>query len=140
KAFVLGYEKLTCKIIPKEGRTRLITQALGFNFTEFVIRLAEDPVELEDGHGVICSVYDTDGELLVRGRRMVFIKGADADDRLQGLTRDKRMRVIGIPRISLKLVQYRLDHKDDKKFDVSPLEWNLPYEMIIVDAGRLDDD
>ena len=139
KAFVLGYEKLTCKMIVKEGRTRLITQALGFNFTEFVIRLAEGPVKLDDGHGVICSVYDTDGELLLRGRRMVFIKGTDADDRVQGLQKDKRMRVIGIPRISLKLVQWRLDNKD-KKFDVSPLEWNLPYEMIIVDATRLDDD
>src|SRR5262249_14151624 len=84
KAFVLGYEKLTCRIVPKGDRTRIITQALGFNFTEFIIRLDEDPKTLDDGHGVICSVYDTDSELLVRGRRMVFIKGTSADDHLEG--------------------------------------------------------
>lgn len=143
KAFVLGYETLPCKIVSKNGRTRIITRALGFNFTEFVIRLSEDPVKLDDGHGVICSVYDTDGELLLRGRRMVFIKGTAADEQVQDLTKEKRLHVIGIPRISLKLIQWRLDHQNDKddtgkpKFDVSPLEWNLPYEMIIVSATHI---
>jgi hypothetical protein len=142
-AFVQGYERLPCKIIPKAGRTRIITEALGFNFTEFVIRLAEDPVTLSDGHGVICSVFDTDGELLVRKRRMVFLKGTKADDALNGMSKEGRLRVTGIPRISLKLVKWRLDHKDDKKddgsprFEISPLEWKLPYEMIIVAATRL---
>jgi hypothetical protein len=140
KAIVLGYETLPCKLVPKNGRTRIITRSLGFNFTEFVIRLSEDPVPLEDGHGVICSVFDTDGELLVRGRRMVFVKGTDADDQLQGLKKDRRMRVTGIPRISLKLVQWRLEHQDDPGFDVKPLEWRLPYEMIIVAATPLGGD
>jgi hypothetical protein len=138
KAFLQGYETLPCKITSKNGRTRITTRALGFNFTEFRIRLDEDPKPLEDGHGVICTVSDTDGELLVRSRRMVFMKGTDADDRLQGLTKGKRMQVIGIPRISLKLVQWRLTTKE--KFDTSPLSWNLPYEMIIVSATRLDED
>ena len=44
-----------------------------------------------------------------------------------------------MPRISLKLVQWRLDHKEGKDdegkpFDINPLEWHLPYEMIIVAA------
>jgi hypothetical protein len=140
KAFVLGYEKLTCKIIPKGERTRIITESLGFNFTEFVIRLGENPVKLEDGHGVICSVFDTDGEFLLSGRRMVFLKGTDADDQVQGLKKGQRLRVIGIPRISLMLVQWRLEHKDDKEFHVSPLEWRLPYEMIIVSAKQVNGD
>ncbi len=138
KAFVLGYEKLTCKIVPKNDRTRIITRSLGYNFTDFVIRLNEDPVELEDGHGVICSVYDTDGELLLRGLRMVFIKGTAADEEVAVHKKDARLRVTGIPRISLKLLQWRLDHKDDPKYDVSPLEWHLPYEMIIVAAAALE--
>jgi hypothetical protein len=140
KAFVQGYERLTCKIVPKNGRTRIVTEPLGFNFTEFVIRLGEDPVPLEDGHGVICSVYDTDGELLLRGRRMVFMKGTQADNQVQNLKKDKRMHVIGIPRISLKLVQWRLDHQSDAGFDVSPLDWRLPYEMMIVSATPLSGD
>jgi hypothetical protein len=144
KAFLLGYEKLTCKIIPKQNRTRIVTESLGFNFTDFIIRLGENPVLLkdeqgkEDGHGVICNVYDTEGELLVKNRRMVFLPGTNADEQLQELTKGKRLEVTGIPRISLKLIQYRLDHKNDQ-FDISPLEWNLPYEMIIVAAKHLPD-
>src|SRR5262249_53992597 len=34
KAFHLGYETLRCKIVPRGSRTRIITQALGFNFTD----------------------------------------------------------------------------------------------------------
>ena len=77
---------------------------------------------------------------------MVFIKGTEADDKVQNLKAGKRLRVTGIPRISLKLIQWRLKHKDDKdengapKFDVSPLEWHLPYEMIIVAAAAPDAD
>jgi hypothetical protein len=138
KAFLLGYEKLTCKIVPKDGRARIITRSLGVNFTNFVIRLNEDPVKLEDGHGAICSVYDTDGELLMRGRRMVFIKGTAADSEVAVLKKDGRLRVTGIPRISLKLIQWRLEPKNDPKYDVSPLEWHLPYEMIIVAAAPLE--
>jgi hypothetical protein len=139
KAFLLGYEKLTCKIVPGNARTRIITQSLGFNFTEFIIRLGEDPVALEDGHGVICSVFDTDGELLLRGRRMVFMKGTEPDSGVAGLKKGQRMHVIGIPRISLKLIQWRLDHRNDQ-FDVSPLDWRLPYEMIIVSATPVEGD
>jgi hypothetical protein len=138
KAFVLGYEKLTCKIVLKNNRTRIITRSLGYNFTDFVIRLNEDPVKLEDGHGVICSVYDTDGELLLRGLRMVFLKGTAADEEVAVHKKDARLRVTGIPRISLKLLQWRLDNKDDSKYDISPLEWHLPYEMIIVAAKALE--
>jgi hypothetical protein len=135
KAFIQGgYEKLTCKIIPKGDRTRITTRSLGYNFAQFVIRLNENPVELEDGHAVICSVFDHEGELHFRGRRMVFIKGTAADTEVAVLKKDARLRVIGIPRISLKLVQWRLDHRNDPGHDVSPLDWNLPYEMIIVAA------
>src|SRR5205823_11489298 len=36
EAFLPGYEKLTCTIIPKKDRTRIITEASKFNFTDFV--------------------------------------------------------------------------------------------------------
>ena len=149
KAFVLGYEKLPCKIIPQKGdRTRIITQSLGFNFTEFAIRLDGNVVGLDDGgHAAICTVFDTDGELLVRNRRMVFMEGTNADDEVQGKKKGDLLQVIGIPRISLKLIWWRLQNKnatdkDGNPFDISPLEWRLPYEMIIVAAkpfsGALD--
>jgi hypothetical protein len=141
KAFIQGgYEKLTCKIVPKGDRTRILTRSLGCNFAQFVIRLNEDPVALEDGHGVICSVFDHEGELHFRGRRMVFIKGTADDEEVAVLKKGDRLRVTGIPRISLKLLQWRLDHRNDPGHDVSPLDWNLPYEMIIVAAAPVEGD
>jgi len=135
KAFQLGYENVPCKIVPLGNRTRIITKGVGFNFTDFQIRLLQDPVAINDGHLVLASVHDTDGELLVRRRRMVFIKGTDADEQVRALKAGGRLRVTGIPRISLKLVHWRVDHKDDPGYDESPLLWDLPYEMIIVSAG-----
>ncbi len=141
KAFVLGYETLPCKVTEKGKRVRIVTRALGFNFTEFVIKLNEDvkPLNDNDGHAALCTVFDTDGELLIRNRRMVFLPGTDADDHVQGKKKGAQLQVIGIPRISLKLIQWRLDNqnakdKDGNDFDVSPLEGHLPYEMIIVAA------
>jgi hypothetical protein len=139
-AFKQDYEMHSCTIIPKpNNRTRILTEAARHNFTAFIIRLDENPHELEDGHGAICTVYDTDGDLVVRNRRMVFIKGTDADDEVQGLTQGKRLKVLGMPRISLKLIKWRLDHKDDEGFDTSPLKWRLPYEMVILAAERIGD-
>jgi hypothetical protein len=148
-AFHLGYDRLTCTITPlANNRTRIVTHAIGYNFVEFLIRLnpAEghpNSLEIEDGHLGMATVFDTDGELVSHRRRMVFIKGTDADDALVGLAAGKRLRVVGIPRISLKLVNWRLDHKDDKDAEghpLNPLRWNLPYEMIIVSAVPVNGD
>ncbi|MBO0700346.1 MAG: hypothetical protein J2P46_18250, partial [Zavarzinella sp.] len=137
KAFLQGYEKLASKIIPQPGnRTRIVTEASRFNFTEFIFRLDEDVHELEDGHGVIGSVYDTEGELVVRNRRAVFVKGTAADEAVKAAAKGDRFHLIGIPRISLKLVKYRLDHKDELEAEhgTNPLDWRLPYELIAVSA------
>ena len=144
KAFHLGYDRIPCKIAPVgTDRTKIVTQALGFNFTEFVIRLNKPPFALADGHAVEAAVFDPDGELISLRRRMVFIKGTAADDAVKGLAEGKRLQVIGIPRISLKLVNYRLEHKDDKDEEnkpLNPLDWNLPYEMIVVSAIPVEGD
>jgi hypothetical protein len=141
-AFVDLFEQAPCKIVPKpNNRTRIITRAVVLNFTEFLIRPEKKVTELDDGgHAVICTVFDTDGELLVRNRRMIFIKGTNADDEVQELKEDGVLRVVGFARIDLALVKWRLDHKDDKDkngemYDIPPLEWRLPYEMIIVSAS-----
>jgi hypothetical protein len=140
QAFLADYETRACTIIPKDNRVRILTEAARHNFAEFVIRLGEDPVPLADGHGVICSVYDTEGELVVRNRRMVFVKGTAADTEVHGLKKGKRLKVIGIPRISLKLIKWRINpDRQNEQHDTNPLQWKLPYEMIIVAAERMDD-
>src|SRR5213078_770200 len=111
----------------------------------FVFQLDENPVALEDGHGVIGTIFDTGGEQQVRNRRVVFINGTAADDVAKAAKKGDRLHLTGIPRISLKLVQYRLKHRDELKeqHGTDPLGWRLPYEMIVVAAVPLpggDDD
>ncbi len=145
-AFVVLFEKVPCKIVPKGNRTRIITQSVQLNFTEFLIRPEKDVEEWDDGHAVICSVFDTDGELLVRNRRMIFIKGTTADNAVKNLKKNDVLRVIGFARLDLALVQWRLEQKepkDDTPAEERPLNWRLPYEMVIVSAkpstGELGD-
>jgi hypothetical protein len=148
-AFVDLFEAAPCKIVPRGDRTRIITRPVVLNFTEFLIRPEGKVEEMEDGHKVICTVFDTDGELLVRNRRMIFIKGTSADKAAQQLQQDGVLRVVGFARIDLALVQWRVQHRDDThdknghEFAAPPLEWGLPYEMIIVSAkpfnNKLDD-
>jgi hypothetical protein len=139
-AFVDLFERTDCTIVPKGDRTRIVTWPVVLNFTEFMIRPEEDVKELDDGHAVICTVFDTDGEQLVRNRRMIFIKGTSADKALQQLKKDGVLQVVGFARIDLALVQWRVQHRDDthdkngNEYAVPPLQWRLPYEMIIVSA------
>ncbi len=143
KAFLQGYEKLASKITRQAGnRTRIVTEVSAFNFTQFVFRFDEAAVKLDDGHAAIGSIYDTDGELLVRSRRVVFVAGTAADDVAKATKKGDRVQLIGIPRLSLKLVKYRLDHQDELKTShgTDPLEWRLPYEMIAVSAVPVEGD
>jgi hypothetical protein len=144
-AFVDLFETAPCKIVPMGDRTRIVTRAVQINFTEFLIRPEGELKEMDDGgHSLICTVFDTDGELLVRNRRMVFVKGTTADNAVQQLKMDGVLRVVGFARIDLALVQWRVEHRDDTKdknghaFAAPPLEWALPYEMIIVSTKRFD--
>ena len=139
EAFLPEYERLTCTIIPKNTRTRIVTEASKYNFTDFVFQLGENPFELDDGYGMIGSVFSTSGELLVNNRRVVFIKGTAAGDLVKAARKGDRFHLTGIPRISLKLVQYRLTHRNELKqqFGTDPLSWRLPYEMIAVAAVPL---
>jgi len=127
-AFV-HYENVRCKIEPHGTTTKIITQMAGYNIVEFILEVNGPQKQVQDGTMVLCRVLDTEGEILVRNRRMVFVGGTEPEKRLKNLGADqKRLHVLGIPRIDLALVQWRLDNRDDQR---EPLTWNLPYEMII---------
>jgi hypothetical protein len=129
-AFV-NYENLTCEIKPEDTKTTLITHMAGYNYVEFILELNEKPQELTDGTAALCAVRDLEGELLVRERRMVFLKDSAPEQKVKGLDKGNRLHVLGIPRIDLALVDWRVKHQDDPR---KPLTWNLPYEIIVVAA------
>ena len=125
------YESKTSTIkVGAGGKTVTITTSgLGFNYADFQIVLTEAPRHVQDGTMVMSQVLNTDGELLVHRRRMVFAQGTPPDSAIQHAQVGDTLHVIGIPRINLSLVAWRVDHRKERP---EALTWNLPYEMIIV--------
>lgn len=111
-------------------RTTIHTNGLGFNYVEFVMRLREDPTfAVADGAIVRADVETVDGEALVKNRRMVFAKGTEPFEQVMNLKRGQRMRVLGMPRINLAVVSWRVRNAENRP---AILRWNLPYEMVIL--------
>lgn len=131
-AFVT-YENIRCLIKPQGNNVTLFTSMAGYNYVEFILELNEDPGQLKDGFEAFCKVRDLEGELLVHNRRLVFAEGTEPADRVKDLKKGKRLHVLGLPRIDLALVDWRVKHADDPKWkEENPLAWNLPYEIIVV--------
>jgi len=125
----LTYERTRFRIIPGETTATLVTRMAGFNYVDFKIGLLADPVEVEDGLMVMASVFDLKGDLLVHKRRMVFVKNSAPEKAVRDKTKGAMLHVIGVPRINLKLVSWRLENATERP---DALEWDLPYEMVIV--------
>lgn len=139
------YETVKCHLTPGSNTVTITTVMAGFNYVEFVIKLQgppPDPPAGADSTFVYSNVYDLGGDKIVGGqaesatshrgqRRMVFVKGTPPDDLLHTLADGAVLRVIGVPRIDLALVEWRSNHSSIP----GVLDWNLPYEMVILAAS-----
>jgi hypothetical protein len=127
-----SYENLSSHIKPGSSQTTITTTMAGFNYVEFAIQLNEEPTHtIEDGLTVLASVLDLQGELLVHNRRMVFAQGTEPFEKVRALHKGSTLHVVGIPRINLSLLSFRVAHKAQKP---ESLDWSLPYEMVVVAA------
>ena len=129
------YENTRFEIIPGHSTTKMITSMAGYNYVEFLMELNKAPYKVSGGHMVMASVNDLKGELLVRNRRMVFVKDTPPDVAVRNLNVGDCLHVLGIPRISLTLVSWRAHHAAERP-DV--LKWGLPYEIIVVGVYKDD--
>lgn len=134
------YENLACRLTPKTNTVKISTRMGGFNYVAFVMEANGAPLEAEDGFFVMAKVLDpavqadepsadATEDLLVRNRRMVFVKGTKPVEAVQGLQAGKRLHVLGIPRINLALVSWRVRNASERP---EVLTWSLPYEIVIV--------
>lgn len=126
-----AFENHRCQLSynARSKTTTITTAMIGNNYVEFVIKLNEAPHTVDDGLMVMAQVLTTDGELVVHKRRMIFIGGTSEAAAMAGKKKGDEIHVLGIPRVDLALVAYRTAHR---KSDPEILNWNLPYEMIIV--------
>jgi len=129
------YERTKSHISEQNGMVTISTEKSGYNYTEFVAKLLTDPKPLNGGTYVFASIHDDQGELLVKERRLVFAAGTPPEQTILAMHKGQIVQVLGIPRVSLKLVQWRLGHHSGKF--ANSLDWNLPYEMIV--AAILDE-
>lgn len=129
------YERTKSHISEQGGMVKISTEKSGYNYTEFVAKLLSEPKPLTGGTYVFAAIYDDSGELLVKERRLVFAAGTPPEQTISGMHKGQSVQVLGIPRVSLKLVQWRLNHHTGKF--ANSLDWNLPYEMIV--AAILDE-
>lgn len=100
-----------------------------FNYTEFVIELAGKVKDVGDGFLVLAQIFDKDSldEPVVSGvRRLVFVKGTPAADKLLTLAKGEKLHVLGVPRVNLNEVA-AITTKNGKK----PVDVKLPYEMVV---------
>lgn len=124
------YERTRCRIRGGgNGTITLYTTMAGYNYVKFEMTLLEEPRRLSDGVQVFASISEPGGDLLVNKRRIVAISGTDAATQISRSHKGTTLTVLGIPRIDLSLVAWRVDHANR---DPSALEWDLPYEMIAV--------
>jgi hypothetical protein len=141
-----AYENVACRIRVNGPLVTITTKSVGENFVEFVFEPDDKPIfEAADGKFSIGQIHSLDGELIARRRRVVFVKGTPPETKLTGLGQGKRLHVIGIPRLNLALVKFRVEHATaDLNDPDNPLNWDMPYELIIVaaldTAGPLGED
>ena len=138
KAAFQYYESLPCQIVPDPAHqtTTLYTRKAGYNYVEFVLQLEENQQFVTlDGRIVRCSALTLDGDVVARNRRMVFVKNTAAEKAVRSRKQGDKMHVLGIPRIDLALVSYRTRVAETQP---EVLNWNLPYELIVV--GLYGDD
>lgn len=119
---------------PKAKRVTMRMRMVGFNYVEFVMKVNKRFKRESDGEFLSASILTLDDELLVHDRRVGFVAGTAADEKQKGLKEGECIRILGIPRVDLALVSWRVDNAP-KKPDV--LKWGMPYEIIAV--GVFDD-
>jgi hypothetical protein len=123
------YSKAPCTLENIGNKILIRTRGIGYNYADFRIQIRDTSQFITaDGRFVMCSVKDNTGKTLYSKMRMVFPRGSEAEIKVAGLTKGEVMHVLGIPRINLDLIRFRIDHAGENPH---LLEYNLPVEMII---------
>ena len=123
------YDNVRSKIIPKSGKVTIVSNGIGYNYVNFQMVLNERPFKIPDGALAKAQIQDLEGHLLLRDKRMVFVKDTPPEVAVRNGKAGDCLRVLGIPRLDLALVSWRVKNRKDER---DPLNWNLPYEIIVV--------
>jgi hypothetical protein len=123
-------EQVHCRITVRRGDIVITTQKGLYNDLAFIMEVADDrQTVVADGRFVTASLLDTDGTVLARRRRMVFVRDTPPERAVRRLARGARLHVYGIPRIDLSEIYRRVEEHGRRP---GLLDENLPYEVVII--------
>lgn len=134
------YSNLRCRLSKKGKFISIETSGIGYNYVDFFIKLNSDQKQIvDDGFFVYASVYsaspgETEEDALISHKlRVGFVKGSALYNKVKSMHAGDVVHVVGIPRIDLALVSWRIEHATERP---ETLQWNLPLEMVAV--GELE--
>jgi hypothetical protein len=78
------YENTRSRIIPARATTPVVSPGFGYNYVEFQMALADNPFPVQDGSFAYAKVRDWNGDLLLRKKRMVFVKDTPPELAVRG--------------------------------------------------------
>jgi hypothetical protein len=124
------YEGADCKLRINPTSITFETSNWLYNDVHFLMELSGDrQVVVEDGRFVTASALDTDGNLLVEGLRLVFVKGTPPERMVRSLKRGARRHVWGLPRMNFAEISRRIV---DSQANPAVLKGKFPYEIIVL--------
>jgi hypothetical protein len=124
------YEGADCKLRINPTSITFETSNWLYNDVHFLMELSGDrQVVVEDGRFVTASALDTDGNLLVEGLRLVFVKGTPPERMVRSLKRGARRHVWGLPRMNFAEISRRIV---DSQHDPAVLKGKFPYEIVVL--------
>lgn len=124
------YEKATCTLKVDRETIAIVTQQGLYNDVEFTMEIADNEQQVvDDGRFVNAVAKDRKGAVLAPHVRMVFAKGTPPELAVRNLKRGDKLRVFGIPRLSLAEISRRARASAT---DPAALAGPLPYEIIVI--------
>jgi len=136
------YSNLRSKIKKKGKWVSIETNGIGYNYVDFWIQLNQTQKQIvDDGLFVFCTVYkstfdpkeEDQDELISHKIRIGFVKDSEVFNKVKAMKKGDFLHVVGIPRIDLALVAWRVEHSTTRP---EALDWNLPFEMVAL--GELE--
>jgi hypothetical protein len=120
-----------CSLTVKASQSgiSLRSKKLKYNYVGFDVELTHAPKKVSDGYIALAKVLSGNGddEAANGERRLIFVAGSAAADKIKGASSGDRFRVLGVPRINLNAVLSLVKKNGTAQFVAA-----LPYEMIIV--------
>jgi len=107
------YDNVRSKIISKIGKTTIVSNGIGYNHVNFQMVLNEKAFRVSDGAlaRARARVQDNAGHLLLRSKRVVFVKDTAPEIAAWDLGAGACLRVQGIPRLDLVVVAWRVKNR-----------------------------